>query len=180
MDDDLRRKWRRATHPEARAQFLRSARRSGLLSEDRLFLAALLGDTGARRALADDVWPAFLSREWIELLALLGPEVCVRVVVAFGRFYGGDERSVEAVSVGDRWLAAVGTAEADAVAEEARQMSIEGTLECWERISRLIFCPSDHLDSELWLLLGDERGREDLGKCEDAVCAEVCKWALAI
>lgn len=118
--------------------------------------------------------------EWIELLALLGPEVCVRVVVAFGRFYGGDERSVEAVSVGDRWLAAVGTAEADAVAEEARQMSIEGTLECWERISRLIFCPSDHLDSELWLLLGDERGREDLGKCEDAVCAEVCKWALAI
>lgn len=179
MDAELRRGFRQAATREEVARVLSKAQEAGWIERDRVFLAALLGDPAARLASSEnDDWPEFMTRDWTDLLAYLGLESCVRVLVAFGRFYGGDERSREAVRIGDRWLAASSPEEQRAAAEEARQLSIGGTLECWERLARLLLAPPDYLDRELWLLLCDEGRRADLEECEGAVRAEVGSWAL--
>ena len=94
MDSELRRRRRgQDGDPEARAYELRQRLRAGELAEDRVRLAAHIGDEGARAA-----WPELELLEghenfngWVGALWSCGREAVVRLALAYEREQGLDD-----------------------------------------------------------------------------------------
>ena len=86
---ELERLWRESGSPEAEADVLRERARAGMLSEDRLRLAAFLGHEAARLAAQDPPTPPEPAEErwflWGQELARLDEQATVRCAVAIAR-----------------------------------------------------------------------------------------------